>query len=229
MSSTLAGLPALPIIANRRRPGTASRRISTRLAPRSEAWLDRPVRLPPGRARLATRPVATGSPGSAKTIGMIVVACFAARIRLGPIRHNHIDLEPDELGCDLGGAFIATLRPAILDRDIPPLAPAQLTQPLQKGAGPLALCCSGARAKEPDGRQLRLLRARRQRPCHRAAEQGDERAASHSITSSAMLSSVGGTVRPSILAVWALMTNSNLVGCRTGRSVGLVPLRMRPA
>src|SRR5262249_23475838 len=51
-----------------------------RLAPRSVAWLDRPVRLPPGRARLATRPVATGSPGSAKTIGIIVVACFAAKI-----------------------------------------------------------------------------------------------------------------------------------------------------
>src|SRR5262249_561548 len=80
MSRTLAGLATLPIIANRRRPGTASRRISTRLAPRSVAWLDRPVRLPPGRARLATRPVATGSPGSAKTIGIIVVACFAAKI-----------------------------------------------------------------------------------------------------------------------------------------------------
>src|SRR6516164_1971951 len=70
--------------------------------------------------------------------------------RLGPIRHNHIDLEPDELGCDLGGAFIATLRPAILDRDIPPLAPAQLTQPLHKGAGPLALCCSRASEKRDE-------------------------------------------------------------------------------
>src|SRR5262249_32778582 len=178
MSSTLAGLPALPIIANRRRPGTASRRISRRLAPRSAAWLDRPVRLPPGRARLATRPVATGSPVSEDDWddrGRLP----CREDRLGPIRHNHIDLEPDELGCDLGGAFIATLRPAILDRDIPPLAPAQLTQPLHKGAGPLALCCSRARAKEPDGRQLRLLRPRHHRPCCRAAEQGDELAPFH--------------------------------------------------
>jgi hypothetical protein len=30
------------------------------------------------------------------------------------------------------------------------------------------------------------------------------------------------------LAVCRLMTNSNLVGCTTGRSVGLAPLRMRP-
>src|SRR6266508_6627988 len=51
----------------------------------------------------------------------------------------------------------------------------------------------------------------------------------HSITSSAVASSVGGTVRPSILAVWALMTSSNLLDCTTGRSAGLAPLRMRPA
>jgi MFS superfamily sulfate permease-like transporter len=34
--------------------------------------------------------------------------------------------------------------------------------------------------------------------------------------------------RPSILAVWALMTSSNLLDCTTGRSVGFAPLRMRP-
>ena len=62
---------------------------------------------------------------------------------------------------------------------------------------------SRAPAQEPDHRQLaRLLRARRERPRgRRAAEQRDERAPFHSITSSAVASSVGGTVRPSILAV----------------------------
>src|SRR5262249_35643043 len=39
---------------------------------------DRPVTLLPGRARLATRPLPTGSPASAKTIGMTDVAFFAA-------------------------------------------------------------------------------------------------------------------------------------------------------
>jgi hypothetical protein len=38
-------------------------------------------------------------------------------------------------------------------------------------------------------------------------------ALTHSITSSAMASSVGGTVRPSALAVLRLMTNSNLDDC----------------
>ena len=50
----------------------------------------------------------------------------------------------------------------------------------------------------------------------------------YSITSSAVASSVGGTVRPSILAVSWLMTSSNLLACTTGRSAGLAPLRMRP-
>jgi hypothetical protein len=75
----------------------------------------------------------------------------------------------------------------------------------------------------------RLLRARRERTSRRAAEQRDELPPPHSITSSARASSDGGTVRPSILAVWALMTSSNLLACTTGRSAGLAPLRMRPA
>src|SRR5262249_28464919 len=64
-------------------------------------------------------------------------------------------------------------------------------------------------------------------PSRCATEQRDELAPLHSITSSARARSVGGTVRPSILAVSAFMTNSNLVGSVTGRSAGLAPLRMR--
>ena len=51
--------------------------------------------------------------------------------------------------------------------------------------------------------------------------------APHSITSSAMASSDGGTSRPSALAVLRLMTSSYLVGACTGRSAGFSPLRMR--
>src|SRR6266446_8603613 len=51
----------------------------------------------------------------------------------------------------------------------------------------------------------------------------------HSITSSAIASTPGGTVRPSALAVLRLITSSNFVGCQTGKSAGFSPLRMRPA
>jgi hypothetical protein len=56
----------------------------------------------------------------------------------------------------------------------------------------------------------RLLRPRSERPRHcRAAEQRDELAPFHSITSSARASSVAGTVRPSDLAVLRLITSSS--------------------
>src|SRR5262249_18757171 len=77
---------------------------------------------------------------------------------------------------------------------------------------------------------LALLRARRERPCRRAAEQGDEVAALqlriHSITSSARASNASGTVKPSALAVFILMISSKWVGCSTGRSAGWAPLRI---
>src|SRR5215469_13773265 len=75
-----------------------------------------------------------------------------------------------------------------------------------------------------------LLRARRERPRGgRAAEQRDDLAAlHHSITSSASASNLSGIWRPSALAVLRLITNSNWVGCSTGKSPGLAPLRIRP-
>ena len=141
------------------------------------------------------------------------------------MRENHIDLQQNELGCDLGKAFAAPLAPAILDRDIAALAPAQLTQPLHKGGCPLALCRSRTRAQESDGRQLRsLLCTSRERPCSgRAAEQRDELAALHSITSSARARNASGIVSSIALAVLRLTTSSNFVGCSTGRSAGFAP------
>src|SRR5215468_9618475 len=59
-----------------------------------------------------------------------------------------------------------------------------------------------------------------------AAEQRDELAPFHSITSSARASRVAGISRLSALAVVRLMTRSNLVGCSTGMSAGLAPRRI---
>jgi len=51
----------------------------------------------------------------------------------------------------------------------------------------------------------------------------------YSITSSARAKSDGCISMPSALAVFRLITNSNFVGCRIGRSAGFAPFRMRPA
>src|SRR5262245_60283625 len=88
--------------------------------------------------------------------------------------------------------------------------------------------CGRRAAKESDNRYRWLLRARRARPRRRrTAEQRDELASPHSITSSASASSVGGTVRPSALAVLRLTLSSNLVGACVGRSAGFAPFRIR--
>ena len=60
----------------------------------------------------------------------------------------------------------------------------------------------------------------------RLVDQPEKRGTRYSITSSARASSVGGMVSFSILAVSAFMTSSNLLVCRTGRSVGFAPLRI---
>jgi hypothetical protein len=66
--------------------------------------------------------------------------------------------------------------------------------------------------------------ARDSEHCHRSGQEGTP---VHSITWSARASNDGGIVSPSAFAVLRLMTNSNVVGCSTGRLAGLMPLRIR--
>jgi hypothetical protein len=57
--------------------GASSARSASRLGINSIAMMLTPVRLPPGRAKLATRPSSTGSPPVSKTIGIVEVAFLA--------------------------------------------------------------------------------------------------------------------------------------------------------
>src|SRR5262249_13551772 len=120
-----------------------------------------------------------------------------------------------------------TQAPAILDPQVAALAPAQLLQRLleRRELGTAGAATAREHADPPYA--PRLLRARRERPCGCGpAQQRDELASSHSITSSARASRVGGMVRRSALAVSRLTMKSNLVGCSTGMSAGLVPRRI---
>ena len=58
--------------------GTTSLSSSKRFPSISTEIEVNPVMLPPGRARLATRPVATGSPTATMTRGIVVVAFLTA-------------------------------------------------------------------------------------------------------------------------------------------------------
>src|SRR5262249_5609197 len=129
--------------------------------------------------------------------------------RWSVMRENDIDFQPNELGGELGETFAASLRPAIFDRDGASFNPAEFAQSLHKSSGQLALPCWRSRPQESDDRHLaRLLRAGSERPRGRAAEQRDELASFHSITSSARVISDGGRSRPSALAVLRLITSS---------------------
>src|SRR5262249_42251354 len=149
-------------------------------------------------------------------------------------RRNHADLTANQIGSERRQAIEAFVGPAVLDHHVAALNKAIFGEPLPECSYEMRRRGSRPGAEIPDHRQRRpLLRPRRERPrCRRGAEEGEEGAAvhgvpHHSITSSAATCSVSGTVRPSALAVFMLITNSNFTGCCTGRSAGFSPLRMR--
>ena len=74
----VAGVPGLTRSATRTASGRSCRMISNRFDASSTLNVETPVTLPPGRLRLVTSPTATGSAPVVKTIGMLVVAAFAA-------------------------------------------------------------------------------------------------------------------------------------------------------
>src|SRR5262249_54511257 len=114
----------------------------------------------------------------------------------------------------------------ILDGDVFAFDEPSVIQALPKGIDNICEAGSRGASEKSDYWHRPLLRTHRERPRGRAAEQRDERAALHSITSSARASRVGGMVRRSALAVSRLTMKSNLVGCSTGMSAGLVPRRI---
>src|SRR5262245_32430656 len=119
-------------------------------------------------------------------------------------------MQGDQLLCSALNETCIVPDPSVLKFDILVVRPTELSQCFPQRTG-LSLSC---RISLPEDQQhpntplaSRLLRPRRERQCgRRATEQRDEGAATdHSITSSAVASSVGGTVRPNMRAVCALM------------------------
>src|SRR5215475_3968821 len=105
------------------------------------------------------------------------------------MRSDHRHLTAYQIGCEVGQYIVLVLRPAILDHDILALDVAGFANALPE-CGQVACTISKRRAAEESNHRHRwLLRARRERPGRRTAEQRDERAAlhirGHSITSSA--------------------------------------------
>ena len=141
-----------------------------------------PVRLPPGRARLATKPYPTASP-LVKTIGIVDVAFFAACAAGSPLCYDHIDFAADKVGGQCGQSIIATLRPAVFYRHVLSLDIAGFAQSLPE-CGQARCRRAGRRdAEVADHRRRLLLRASGERPYgrrrRRSAKKGAELAPPH--------------------------------------------------
>src|SRR6516165_6687158 len=97
---------------------------------------------------------------------------------------------------------------AVINPHIVAVGPAQLLQPLlecRKAYLVFLIAHTRGREHADTPHPLALLRTRRKQPPHRAAEQHDELAPLHSITSSASASSLSGTASVRDLAVFRLM------------------------
>ena len=146
-----------------------------------------PVTLPPGRARLSTKPAPTGSGTCTNTIGTVRVACCngptvgaaMARMTSGASATNSAAYlanalvhRPPPSGCRS-----RTLRPSVQPNCCSPCRNAAMR------ACALRIVRGRVHEHADAPHPLALLRARRQRPRRRAAEQRDELAPPHGLPS----------------------------------------------
>src|SRR6516164_4986161 len=132
--------------------------------------------------------------------------CFSGKNRRRVDRGDHGYLATNQLGSQGRQLVIVSVGPPIFDRHIPAFVITGSTEAATECLHKVC-CCAGRRGVHVanDGHS-RLLRARRERPRGgRGADERDEVPSFHSITSSARASSVGGTSRPSALAVLRLI------------------------
>ena len=143
-------------------------------------------------------------------------------------REHDVKLERDKLGGQRGKTLKSAFRPSCLVRDVPPLLVAEFPHTQPKRIEQRRICIVEVRGEKTNTEYLSLLRIDSERRGEEASRKcADETSPVHySITWSARPSTDGGIVSPNALAVLRLITNSNLVGCSTGRSAGLAPLRI---
>ena len=111
-------------------PGIASLSNSSRLPLKSLVSLVSPVIFPPGCAKLSISPSATGSPVIIITMGIVLVACLAARIPPIAAETNTSTLSCTSSAAKPGRRSPYSLSIAILDKDAFPLNITEIPQPL---------------------------------------------------------------------------------------------------
>jgi hypothetical protein len=217
----------LNIIAARLSPGAISESSSSHLPPSEASKPAKPVVFPLGRSSRATTPLATGSFKFAKTIGIVRVSRWRARVagRWGRLCYDDVGLQADQLLRECSYPIVVSARPTKVHPHVTAIGPTEVGKRLSERRDATVFVERHEHADAPHS--LTLLRPRHNWPRRHAPEPRDERSAFHWITSSAVASSVSGMVRPRALAVLRLMTSSYLTGACTGSSAVFSPLRMR--
>ena len=128
--------------------------------------------MPPGWAKLATKPRATGSLAVVKTIGSFRRQC-CRRTGGGNDRY----LSPDQIGRELGQAFIVVFCPAIFDDNILTLDKAHLVQAASEFAQEFRIKLLGCAIQEADDLWLCARDAWPRNGCH--PDKGDKFASVH--------------------------------------------------
>src|SRR5947199_5139781 len=143
----------------------------------------KPVKLPPGFAKLATSPVSTGSPNPANTTGMDRVCCCRTATARRPETRITSGFRFRSSAASVRARPISIRRPALIDMQVNAFRPAHLPKLLSEGRHArldVAVALGKGHQNTDLSRARFLLYARRDRPRHRrAAEKGDEVAPPH--------------------------------------------------
>ena len=114
-------------------PGTNSLSSSSCFASNSLAKKLTPVTFPPGRLRLSTKPILTGSEPRLNTIGIVVVAVFPRHRRGAACRGDDSNSPTHKIGSHGWELIGLVLGPPVFDRDIPGVDKARFAQALKEG------------------------------------------------------------------------------------------------
>ena len=174
-----AGAPGSRRTAARVTPGAICLSSSSHLALRPYSKFVNPVALPPGRARLSTKPLPTGSTTCTNTIGTARVVCSNGAMLILPVARmtSGVSANNSSAYLRISSEFPAAGQRVSMRRLRPSVKP-QLLQSLLEGSDAgLSVRTISNRAHEHADLPyaIRLLRARRKRPTRRrAADQRDE-------------------------------------------------------
>jgi len=121
----------------------------------------------------------TGSSATPKTIGIVVVSALAAGAAAEGGHGNHSNATADELGHERRQAIVLTLQPMIFDHHVLALDVAGFVEAFTERSSVARGGFARTAADEADDWHRGLLRAHRERPRRRTADERDELASQH--------------------------------------------------